>query len=78
MIQENTDLKVAFVSTNSICQGEQVSILWKYILENKSCKIDFAYRTFKWSNEAKYKAAVYCVIIGFSSVIKKVDKKNNI
>ena len=75
MIQENTDLKVAFVSTNSICQGEQVSILWKYILENKSCKIDFAYRTFKWSNEAKYKAAVYCVIIGFSSVIKKVDKK---
>ncbi len=78
MIKENRDLRVAFVSTNSICQGEQVSVLWKYILEDNFCKIDFAYRTFKWSNDAKYKAAVYCIIIGFSSVNKGVGKKNNI
>ena len=75
MIKENRDLRVAFVSTNSICQGEQVSVLWKYILEDNFCKIDFAYRTFKWSNDAKYKAAVYCIIIGFSSVNKGVGKK---
>lgn len=75
MIKDNRDLRVAFVSTNSICQGEQVAILWKNLLEDKFCKIDFAYRTFKWSNEAKYKAAVFCVIVGFSSRLKKIDKK---
>lgn len=75
MIKENRNLRVAFVSTNSICQGEQVAILWKYILEDKSCKIDFAYRTFKWSNEAKYKAAVYCIIVGFSNSFKKIEPK---
>jgi hypothetical protein len=55
--------KVAFVSTNSISQGEQVSILWPNILLNK-VEIDFAYKSFLWSNNAKDKAAVYCVIIG--------------
>ena len=51
----------AFVSTNSISQGEQVALLWK----NLNAEIDFAYRTFKWHNEAKGNAAVHCVIIGF-------------
>ncbi len=64
---KNTKTKVAFVSTNSIVQGEQVGILWKVLLNMYDVKIHFAHRTFKWSNEAKGNAAVYCVIIGFAS-----------
>lgn len=59
--------KVAFVSTNSIVQGEQVGILWSYLISKYGIKIHFAHRTFKWSNEAKGNAAVYCVIIGFAN-----------
>ena len=59
--------KVAFVSTNSIVQGEQTSILWERMLVKYNIKIHFAHRTFKWSNEAKGNAAVYCVIIGFAN-----------
>ncbi len=55
--------RLAFVTTNSICQGEQVSLLWPYILEN-GIDILFAYHSFKWSNNAKYNAGVTCVIIG--------------
>ncbi len=58
--------KVAFVSTNSIVQGEQNAILWHYILERNKVVINFAHRTFKWNNEAKGNAAVHVVIIGFS------------
>jgi hypothetical protein len=61
---QGTDIKVAFVSTNSICQGEQVGILWSYLLDH-GAHINFAHRTFRWSNDAKGNAAVYCVIIGF-------------
>jgi hypothetical protein len=61
-----TSIRVAFVSTNSITQGEQVAAVWKPLFEMFGIRIDFAYRTFKWSNEAKGKAAVHCVIIGFS------------
>ena len=57
--------KVAFVSTNSICQGEQVADLWKPLMEQGLC-IDFAHRTFRWDSEAKIKAHVHCVIVGFS------------
>jgi hypothetical protein len=64
---QDTNIKVAFVSTNSIVQGEQTSILWGYLLSNYNIKIHFAHRTFRWSNEAKGNAAVYCVIIGFAS-----------
>ena len=64
---QNTQIKVGFVSTNSIVQGVQTSILWGYLLNQYNIKIHFAHRTFKWSNEAKGKAAVYCVIIGFAS-----------
>jgi hypothetical protein len=69
-----TDIKVAFVSTNSVSQGEQVALLWKPLLEDFKIKIDFAYRTFKWSNEAKGKAAVHCVIIGFSMNTVSTEK----
>lgn len=58
--------KLAFVSTNSITQGEQVGVLWNYLLK-QNIKINFAHRTFKWSNEARGQAAVYCVIVGFSN-----------
>ena len=64
---QNTKIKVAFVSTNSIVQGEQTSILWGQMLNKFSIKIHFAHRTFKWSNEAKGNAAVYCVIVGFAN-----------
>jgi hypothetical protein len=62
---ENTKIKVAFVSTNSISQGEQVGVLWSYLLE-KGVKIHFAHRTFKWNNEASGNAKVHVVIIGFA------------
>ncbi|GHU94151.1 hypothetical protein AGMMS49974_03050 [Deltaproteobacteria bacterium] len=65
-LMAGTTIRTAFVSTNSITQGEQPAILWEPLFENHNVKIDFAYRTFKWSNEAKGKAAVHCVIIGFS------------
>lgn len=64
---QNTKIKAAFVSTNSIVQGEQTSILWGQMLNKYGIKIHFAHRTFRWSNEAKGNAAVYCVIIGFAN-----------
>jgi hypothetical protein len=63
----NTQTKVAFVSTNSITQGEQVAILWGEMFNRYQVKIHFAHRTFSWSNEAKGNAAVHCVIIGFAA-----------
>lgn len=62
----NTNVRVAFVSTNSITQGEQVSSVWKPLFERFQIQIDFAYQSFKWESEAKSKAQVHCVIIGFS------------
>ena len=61
-----THIAVAFVSTNSITQGEQVGILWPWLLA-RGIKIHFAHRTFKWGNEASRKAAVHCVIIGMGN-----------
>ena len=58
-------IECAFVSTNSICQGEIVPVLWPKLL-TKGIIINFAYRTFIWTSEAKEKAAVHCIIIGFS------------
>lgn len=71
---QGTQIETAFVSTNSIVQGSQVPILWKYLL-NKGVQINFAYRSFPWESEAKSKAQVICVIIGFS--IFKLTRKNN-
>lgn len=65
MIQD-TRIKAAFVSTNSISQGEQVGILWSLLFNKYHIKIHFAHRTFKWGNEAKGNAAVHVVIIGFA------------
>jgi type I restriction-modification system DNA methylase subunit len=64
---QNTRTKVAFVSTNSISQGEQVGVLWGVLFNFYKVKIHFAHRTFSWSNEAKGNAAVHCVIIGFAA-----------
>lgn len=78
---QGTNIKVAFVSTNSIVQGEQVAILWKELFSNYGIKIHFAHQTFNWSNEAKSNAAVYVVIIGFASfdiTNKKIFEYENI
>lgn len=66
---KGTSIAAAFVSTNSICQGQQAVTMWKPILEN-GIKITFAHRTFIWDSEAKVKAHVHCVIVGFSYVKK--------
>jgi type I restriction-modification system DNA methylase subunit len=68
---QNTTIKVAFVATNSISQGEQVGILWSELLGRYNISIHFAHRTFKWTNEARGKAAVFCIIIGFAAVEAK-------
>jgi hypothetical protein len=62
---QDTNIHIAFVSTSSISQGEQVGILWQELYSKYKIKIHFAHRTFSWSNEAKANAAVHCVIIGF-------------
>ncbi len=63
---KGTDTQVGFVSTNSICQGAQVPILWNELLNTYDITIDFAHPTFKWNSESSEKASVYCVIVGFS------------
>ena len=62
---KNKSIRTALVSTNSICQGEQVEILWGWMLA-RGATIHFAHRTFQWTNEARGNAAVHCVIVGFS------------
>ncbi len=71
---ENTQIKVALVSTNSITQGEQVAILWKPLFEIFKIKFDFAWKTFQWDSEANLKAHVHCIIIGFSYKSVKTEK----
>ncbi|MDL2316019.1 hypothetical protein LJC59_02945 [Desulfovibrio sp. OttesenSCG-928-A18] len=66
MMDHNPEILAAFVSTNSICQGEQVAVLWKHLFDEYGIKIHFAYHTFKWGNEARGNAAVHCIIVGFS------------
>ena len=63
-----TNIRSALVSTNSVCQGETVANLWKPLFE-AGVHIDFAHRTFRWDSEAKIKAHVHCVIVGFSTAI---------
>ena len=67
----NTNIQCALVSTNSICQGEQPSLLWKPLF-NLGIKINFAHKTFRWDSEASLKAHVHCIIVGFGFV----DNKN--
>lgn len=61
-----TGIKAAFVSTNSIMQGEQVASVWKPLYDRFNVNIIFAYKTFIWDSEASQKAHVHCVIVGFS------------
>ncbi len=63
---QNTKIKVSFVSTNSISQGEQVALLWKLLFEKYNIEIIFAYRSFKWTSESSDTAAVVCIIVGFA------------
>lgn len=69
----NSTAKAAFVSTNSITQGEQVGLLWSFML-SQGIQIHFAHRTFKWQNEAGKIAAVHCVIIGFAKFIPTIKR----
>ncbi len=71
---QGTNIHCAFVSTNSICQGEQVAALWKPLKEHFGIHIDFAYRTFRWDSEANLKAHVHCVIVGFSCTDSKRER----
>lgn len=68
---QGSSIEVAFVSTNSICQGEQVPIIWDLIINKLGIYINFAYKTFVWNNEAKGTAHVHCVIVGFSKIERK-------
>lgn len=67
---KNTNAIAAFVSTNSICQGEQVPLLWQYIL-NDNIEIGFAHLSFKWENNAKQNAAVICIIVCIRNISQK-------
>ena len=71
----DTNIRVAFVSTNSITQGEQVTAVWKPLYERFNIHIDFAHRTFIWDSEASIKAHVHCVIVGFSCVTNMKQKQ---
>jgi type I restriction-modification system DNA methylase subunit len=82
-IKHNPNIEVAFVSTNSITQGEQTAILWGALAKH-NVVINFAYRTFVWTNEGRGIAAVHCVIIGFGlrdrkkKLIYTIDEKKDI
>lgn len=65
-LMQNTNIKTALVSTNSITQGEQVAGVWKPLFDRFNIHIDFAHRTFRWDSESNSKAHVHCVIVGFS------------
>ena len=73
-LMKDTHIRAAFVSTNSISQGESVGILWKHLFEKKQVEIQFAYQTFVWSSEAALKAAVHCVIVGFTCYAVEQEK----
>ena len=76
MMQINSSIKAALVSTNSITQGEQVSSIWEPLIRRYGVTIDFAWRTFIWDSEASHKAHVHCVIVGFS--VSQSGKKRKI
>ncbi len=67
LMSKHPNIRTAFVSTNSITQGEQVAAVWKPLYDRFGIHIDFAYRTFVWDSEADQKANVHCVIVGFSA-----------
>ena len=73
-LMQSTAVRTAFVSTNSITQGEQVAGVWKPMFECLGIHIDFAHRTFRWDSEANLKAHVHCVIVGFSVQMNPAEK----
>ena len=73
-LMHGTSILTAFVSTNSITQGEQVAGVWKPLYDRFGIHIDFAHRTFRWDSEANIKAHVHCVIVGFSSAENTTSK----
>lgn len=75
MLMIGTKIRTAFVSTNSITQGEQVAGVWKPLYDRFGIHIDFAHRTFRWDSEASLKAHVHCVIVGFSIAENKADRR---
>ena len=74
-LMQGTAVRTAFVSTNSITQGEQVAGVWKPLYERFGIHIDFAHRTFRWDSEASIKAHVHCVIVGFSNAPNPAPKR---
>lgn len=72
---QGTSIRTAFVSTNSITQGEQVAGVWRPLYDRFGIHIDFAYRTFIWDSEANQKAHVHCVIVGFSAKMPNMKKR---
>ncbi|MCM1135262.1 MAG: class I SAM-dependent DNA methyltransferase, partial [Clostridium sp.] len=74
-LMKGTFIRAAFVSTNSITQGEQTASIWKPLYERFGIHIDFAHRTFRWDSEANVKAHVHCVIVGFSCAVNLAPKR---
>ena len=74
-MMQGTQIRTAFVSTNSITQGEQVAGVWKPLYDRFGVHIDFAHRTFRWDSEASIKAHVHCVIVGFSVASSKKERQ---
>lgn len=74
-MMQDTIIRTALVSTNSITQGEQVAGVWKPLYDRFGVHIDFAYRTFRWDSEASIKAHVHCVIVGFSIAPNTTSKR---
>lgn len=74
-LMEGTSIHTAFVSTNSITQGEQVAGVWKPLYDRFGIHIDFAHSTFRWDSEASLKAHVHCVIVGYSSAPNEEPKR---
>lgn len=75
-MMQSATIHTAFVSTNSITQGEQVAALRKPLYEKFGIHIDFAHRTFRWDSEANMKAHVHCVIVGFSTVQSTAERQD--
>ena len=73
-LMQETSIQTAFVSTNSICQGEQVEFVWKPLYDLFKININFAYQSFKWESEASEKASVFCVIVGFACYSDNKEK----
>lgn len=71
---QDTTIRTAFVSTNSITQGEQVAVVWQPLYDRFGIHIDFAHRTFRWDSEASLKAHVHCIIVGFSVAPNKEER----